>query len=141
MSSSDEEELLLLLALSCKRKTRRWWMHEINEKREHLGRYHRLCVELQSNEDHFFQINFSVNSSTIPYCPFGRSVSTTQLSAACHDLDWSAMSARLLFDGVDAILRNTVRKPSHRGHRSLPAAAAHFLCGQALRFNKPLRSI
>ena len=26
-------------------------MHEINEKRERLGEYHRLCVELQSHED------------------------------------------------------------------------------------------
>jgi hypothetical protein len=31
-------------------------MHEINEKRERLGEYHRLCVELQSHEDLFFKI-------------------------------------------------------------------------------------
>ena len=31
-------------------------MHEINEKRERLGEYRRLCVELQSHEDRFFQI-------------------------------------------------------------------------------------
>ena len=55
ISSSDEEELLLMLALSCKRKRRRWLMHEINEKRERLGEYHRLCVELQSHEDLFFK--------------------------------------------------------------------------------------
>jgi hypothetical protein len=30
-------------------------MHEINEKRERLGEYHRLCVELQSHEDRFFK--------------------------------------------------------------------------------------
>ena len=30
-------------------------MHEINEKRERLGEYHRLCVELQSRT---FSINF-----------------------------------------------------------------------------------
>jgi hypothetical protein len=36
MSISDEEGLLLL-ALSCKRKRRRWWMDEINEKKESLG--------------------------------------------------------------------------------------------------------
>jgi len=29
-------------------------MHEINEKRERLGEYHRLCVELQSHEELFF---------------------------------------------------------------------------------------
>ena len=43
-------------------------------------------------------------------------------SAARRDLDWSAVSARLLFDGYDAVLHNTVRTPSCRGHRSLPAA-------------------
>ena len=30
-------------------------MHEINEKRERLGEYHRLCVELQSHEDRLFK--------------------------------------------------------------------------------------
>jgi hypothetical protein len=30
-------------------------MHEINERRERLGEYHRLCVELQSHEDRFFK--------------------------------------------------------------------------------------
>jgi hypothetical protein len=30
-------------------------MHEINEKRERLGEYHRPCVELQSHEDRFFK--------------------------------------------------------------------------------------
>jgi hypothetical protein len=29
-------------------------MHEIHEKRERLGEYHRLCVELESNEGLFF---------------------------------------------------------------------------------------
>jgi len=59
MSSSDEKELQA--ALSCKRKRRRWWKHEINEKRERLGEYHRLCVELQSHEDsRTFSITFSV---------------------------------------------------------------------------------
>jgi hypothetical protein len=47
MPSSDEEELLLLLALICNRKRRGWWIHDISEKREALGEYHRLCVELQ----------------------------------------------------------------------------------------------
>jgi len=31
-------------------------MHEISEKRERLGEYHRLCVELQSHKDRLFQI-------------------------------------------------------------------------------------
>jgi len=30
-------------------------MQEINEKRERLGKYHRLCVELQSHEDRFLK--------------------------------------------------------------------------------------
>ena len=30
-------------------------MHEISEKRERLGEYHRLYVELQSHEDRFFK--------------------------------------------------------------------------------------
>ena len=34
-------------------------MREINEKRERLGEYHRLCVELQSHENsRTFSINF-----------------------------------------------------------------------------------
>jgi hypothetical protein len=75
-----------------------------------------------------------VNSSAIPYCPPDKSVSKTQMSAARCYLDWSAASARLLFDGDDAILLNTVRTPSRRGHRSLPAAAARCLCGRNLNW-------
>jgi hypothetical protein len=30
-------------------------MHEITERRERLGEYDRLCVELQSHEDRFFK--------------------------------------------------------------------------------------
>jgi hypothetical protein len=128
MMSSFYEEELLLSALSCKRKKRRWWMYEINEKRERLGEYHRLfCVELKSYEDsRIFSINFSVNSSAIPYCPPGKSVSKTQMSAARRDLDWSAASAHLLFDGDDAVLHNTIRTPSCRGHRSLPRRQPAF---------------
>ena len=44
--------------------------------------------------------------------------------------------ARLLLDGDDAVLRNTFRWPSHRGHRSLPAAAARLLCGQTLSLDQ-----
>ena len=63
-------------------------MHEINEKRERLGEYYRPCVELQSHEDfRNFSINFSVNSSAVPYCQLGKSVSKTQMSAARRHLD------------------------------------------------------
>ena len=127
MSSSDEEELLLLLALICKRTSRRWWMHEINEKRERLGVYHLQLfftsflysgwpVSYKKTYSRTFSIIFfSTNSSAIPYCPPGKFVSKTQMSAARRDLDWSAASARLLFDGDDAVLHNTVRTPSRRG--------------------------
>ena len=50
----------------------------------------------------------------------------------------SAASARRLFAGDDAVLRNTVWRPSRRGHRSLPAAAARFLCGQTLNVTSML---
>jgi hypothetical protein len=30
-------------------------MHEINEKRERLGEYQRLCLSIQSHEDCFFK--------------------------------------------------------------------------------------
>jgi len=55
MMSSSDEELLLLLALSCKRKRKWWWMHEINEKKECLGKYRCRCVELQSHKGRFFK--------------------------------------------------------------------------------------
>ena len=45
-----------------------------------------------------------MNSSAIPHCPPGKPISKTQMSAARRDLDWSAASARLLFDGDDANL-------------------------------------
>jgi hypothetical protein len=85
-------------------------------------------------QEHVFLhfLNFSVNSSAIPYCPPCKFVSKTQMSAARHNLDWSAMSAHLLFEGDDAILHNTVQTPSRRGHRSLPATAARFPCGRSL---------
>ena len=94
--------------------------------------YSRLHVSYKNTHSCTFSINFSVNSSAILYCPPGKSVSNTQMSAARRDLDWSATSARLLFDGDDAVLRNTVRRSFRHGHRSLPAAAARFLCGQTL---------
>jgi len=130
MSIFDVEEFVLLLALICKRKRRRW-MHEISEEKERLGEYHRLCEELQSHED----------SRTFSYSFFGEFFRhsilaawqiclKTQMSAARRDLDCSPASARLLFDGDDAVLHNTVRTPSRRGHRSLPVAAACFLYGR-----------
>lgn len=51
-SSSSDEELLLLLALKNKKK-RRKWVHEINQKREELGEFHHLCIELSTYEDRF----------------------------------------------------------------------------------------
>ena len=130
-------------ALSCKRKRGRWWMHEINKKRDRFGEYHLQLLsqgsctpgDLYRTKNTYcrtFSINFSVNSSAIPYCPLVKSVSRTQMSAARRDLDWSAALARLPFDGDDALLHNTVPMPSCCGHRSLPAAVACFLCGRTL---------
>ena len=68
----------------------------------------------------------------MPCCPPGKSVCNTQLPAARSDLDWSAAAARVLFDGDDAIVCNTVRKSARRGQRPLPAAAARVLCGRTL---------
>jgi len=102
-------------------------MHEINEKRERLG-------ENKNTHSRTFPINFSVNSSAISYCPPGKSVSKTQMSAAGRDLDWFAASARFPFEVDDAILHNTVRTPSRRGHRSLSVRpnpySAHTFQGQ-----------
>jgi hypothetical protein len=42
-----------------------------------------------------------------------------------------------LFDGDNAVLHNTVRGPSRRGHRSLPAAADRLLCCQTLSRQLP----
>jgi hypothetical protein len=81
-----------------------------------------------------FSINFSVNSSAIPYWPPGKSVNNTQLSVVRRELHWFAASARLLFDGDDAILHNTVRNPSRRVHRSQFAATVRFLCGRTFKF-------
>ncbi|XP_047998378.1 protein ALP1-like [Leguminivora glycinivorella] len=50
-SDSDEEDFLLLLALSRKKRI---WVHDINKKREQYGEYHRLCRELESDDDRFF---------------------------------------------------------------------------------------
>ena len=104
-------------------------MHEINEKKERLGEYHRLCVELQSSEDsRKFPINFSVNSSAIAYCPPGKFVSKTQMSAA-----------RLLFDGDNAILHNTVRTPSRRDKP--PSGRTLKLAAHLPRHHRPLHGL
>ena len=44
----------LLNLLLRKKWRKRKWVHEINESREYVGEYHRLCRELQSHEDKFF---------------------------------------------------------------------------------------
>lgn len=54
MSSSEEEEALLLLAIIESDRRRRYWVHPVNRKREDLGEFHRLCRELRSHEDRFF---------------------------------------------------------------------------------------
>ena len=61
MSSSDEEELLLLLAFQCTSRTRRYWVHPINETREELGEYHHnpSVIEKHTLPD-FFHKPFSV---------------------------------------------------------------------------------
>ena len=84
-------------------------------------------------EEHVIPHQFGSEFFRHSHCPPGRSVSKTQMSAAHRDLESSAASARLLFDGDD-VLHNTVRTPSRRGRRSLPAAAARFLCGRTLLY-------
>jgi hypothetical protein len=79
-------------------------MNEINEK---WFLYSGWPVSYKNTYSRTFSINFSVNSSAIPHCPPSKSVSKTQMSAARRDLEWSAASARLLFDGDDAILHNS----------------------------------
>jgi len=75
----------------------------------------------------------------MPCCPPGNSVCNTQLPAARSDLDWSAATARVLFDGDGAIVCNTVRKSARRGQRQLPAAAARVLRGLTLSLVSPQR--
>jgi hypothetical protein len=85
------------------------------------------------------QALFSVNSSANPYWPPGKSVNSTQPSAVRREIDWSAASARLLFDEDDAILRKRVRNPYRRVHRSQFAAAVLLLCGRT--FSKSQQEI
>jgi hypothetical protein len=69
-------------------------------------------------------------------CPRGEGLGTVlHKTASSHPCQTEGgltqrTSARLLYDGNDAVLHNKVRKPSCRGHRSLPAVATRFLCGQ-----------
>jgi len=53
-SESYVEEGLLLLLVGRKKSRKMEWVHEINESREYVGEYHRLCREIQSHEDKFF---------------------------------------------------------------------------------------
>ena len=52
----DEEqffyESLALLLLNSRRK-RRYWIHDTIRKREDLGEFHRLVMELESDDDRF----------------------------------------------------------------------------------------
>ena len=59
-ADSDEEieEILLLYWYSTKRKVkgkRRWWVHDIIQKRKEYGEYHRLVKELELDEERFYQ--------------------------------------------------------------------------------------
>ncbi|XP_034834262.2 uncharacterized protein [Maniola hyperantus] len=53
LSESEEEEILLWTLTLKRRKSRRIWVHEINEKRKKLGE-NLLCKELESHEDRFY---------------------------------------------------------------------------------------
>jgi hypothetical protein len=122
LSSSDVEELLLL-ALNSKIKKRRWWMLQLFSQGFCTpGDLHRTRTRTPA----LFQLIFLVNSSAIPYCPLVKSASKIQMSAAHRDLDWSVTSARLLFDGDDAILRNTVRTPPTAGTNRCPPRQPGF---------------
>ena len=58
----NDEEVLLLYLLARRRrrrhdkrrKPRRIWVHEILQKREELGEFHKLIRELWSHDDRFF---------------------------------------------------------------------------------------
>lgn len=54
MSSDSDVEVALLLFALAKKRRKRIWVHEINQKRHEHGEYHRLCQELKSHEDRFY---------------------------------------------------------------------------------------
>ncbi|XP_047990332.1 protein ALP1-like [Leguminivora glycinivorella] len=54
-TDTDDELLFLLLLRNKVRKRKKIWVHEINKKRLIFGEYHRLCRELETYEDRFFQ--------------------------------------------------------------------------------------
>ena len=57
MAAEEEEEDIMLYILLNKKKTnkRRWWVHPINKKREQLGAYSRLVMELNLDSQRFSQ--------------------------------------------------------------------------------------
>ncbi|XP_068082039.1 uncharacterized protein [Anabrus simplex] len=57
-SSSSEDGEIIAIALACEeeeRKERRFWIHEINLKREQCGEYNLLLPDLLRDEDKFFK--------------------------------------------------------------------------------------
>ena len=86
-----------------------------------------------------------MSSSAIPYRPPDKSVSKTQVSAARRDLDWSAASARLLFDRDDAILIIQFERLPTAGKDRCPPRLPAFCvaetllwCPQSALFNQTL---
>lgn len=60
-SSSDSEEELIVVAAVCaeaereERARRRFWVHEINLKRETYGEFHHLFPDLLADDEKFFK--------------------------------------------------------------------------------------
>lgn len=58
MSSSSEEEILVLAAACAEEdeeRSRRYWIHEINRKREVHGEFHHLFPDLLADDEKFFK--------------------------------------------------------------------------------------
>jgi hypothetical protein len=47
--------LMVALVLIRRRRKRTWWIHPINQKREELGEYHRLVLELRLDSERFIK--------------------------------------------------------------------------------------
>lgn len=58
MASSSEEEEIVVVAFACheqEKLERRYWIHEINLKREEHGEFHHLFPDLLRDEERFFK--------------------------------------------------------------------------------------
>jgi len=148
MSSSDKEEILLLLALSCKRKGRHLLMWSISSDISlHASAffirflYSGWPVCSKTTHSRTFSISFFSEFFRHSVLPAWQ-ICLQNTNVRCPPyLHWSAASARLLFEGDDAVLHNTVRTPSRRGHRSLLSAAARFLYGRTFRCSEQTGSV